>query len=73
MKSTEIQKESLEKFQKKASEKAVRENKALGLSYIKVENDMLVEVAADGTVTQLRKSRFGMVKVVKKSYKLRTK
>ncbi len=73
MKSTEISKESLEKFLKKASEKAVRENKALGLSYIKVENDILVEVAADGTVTQLRKSKFGTVKVTKNSYIIKTK
>ncbi len=71
MKTTEVDKKSLEELQRKAVDKAVRENKALKLSYVIVENGSLIQVSADGQRTVLRDAKFGTVKVQQKTIKLK--
>jgi hypothetical protein len=68
MKSAALSKEDLKKMQARASKKAMRENQALGLVYHKIENDNVVEVAADGSVKITGKPCFSMVKVAKREF-----
>jgi hypothetical protein len=73
MKEVELNIENLKKIQGIAVKNAVRENKALGLVYRKIENNMLVEVGTDGAVTVIGKPKFTMVKVLQKTFKLKKK
>lgn len=56
---------------RKASEKALRENSALGLSYKTIKNGELVEKHPDGRIVKLGKPRFPTVTVEKKTFKLK--
>ncbi|MEC4117446.1 hypothetical protein [Myroides phaeus] len=71
MKTKEINKEKLNTIHLKASKNAIRVNKALGLSYQKVEGGQLIEVGSDGTKKVLGKPKFGTVKTEVKSFKLK--
>lgn len=68
MKSAALNKENLKKMQARASKKAMRENQSLGLVYRKIENDNVVEVAANGSVKITGKPYFSMVKVAKREF-----
>lgn len=56
--------------QRKASEKALRLNRALGLPYIETNNANLIAVDAEGKKTLIGEARFGLRKVSRKSFKL---
>ena len=71
MKLAEITKENMKEIQVRAAKRAVRENKALGLKYRKIENNVLVEVLADGSVAVIGAPKFAMVKVAQRSFKLK--
>jgi hypothetical protein len=66
----EITREAIQKAQDDASEKAIRRNKALGLSYIEVQGTNLVRVDSTGEVSVLGKARFGTRKIKRKRFKL---
>lgn len=72
MEATDIEKEGLDDFQQKAVKNAIRENKALGLSYIIVENGKLFRVLKDGTKKEIGKAKYGTVKVMQRNFKLKT-
>jgi len=59
----ELTLEELNKIQKKASEKAVKLNEALGLTYLVVRNGKLIQIGPDGREKILGKPEFGTVKV----------
>ena len=68
----EISSSALNNVFHKAVQKAIRENRALGLSNLTVRDGELVEEKPDGTIVHLgRKPRFGMVKVKKKRFTLK--
>jgi len=71
MKTVDIKKEGLDYLQQKAVENAIRENKALGLPYIIVENGELLKVHTDGTKIKIGKPKYGTVKVQKRIFKLK--
>lgn len=56
--------------QQKASEQAIKLNKALGLSYYTVKDGKLYEVTPDGEERFIKIPRFGLRKVEKKCIKL---
>ncbi|WP_209329508.1 hypothetical protein [Lunatimonas salinarum] len=66
----EITRKDIENAQKDAAEKAIRRNKALGLSYIEVQDSNLVQVDSTGEVSLLGKARFGIKKIGHKRFKL---
>ena len=71
MKTAKVDKERLDKLQKKAVANAIRENKALGLVYEIAEEGNLIEVRADGTKKVIGKSKFGTVKVQRRTFSLK--
>ena len=71
MKTVDVKKEGLDYLQQKAVENAIRENKALDLTYIIVENGELFQVEADGTKTKKGKPKYGTVIVKKRIFKLK--
>lgn len=71
MKTVDVKKEGLDYLQQKAIENAIRENKALDLTYIIVENGELFQVHTDGTKVKIGKPKYGTVKVKKKIFKLK--
>jgi hypothetical protein len=62
----------LEKAMRSGAEQAIKLNKALGLSYLTVKNDLLVSIAPDGAETILGKPMFGNVKIEKRKYSLKS-
>lgn len=60
-----IKVQDINKSFKQAIDQAVRENKALGLSYKKVINDSVVLVKPNGEQEVEKKAKFGTVKVEK--------
>ncbi|MBS1590451.1 MAG: hypothetical protein JST52_12650 [Bacteroidetes bacterium] len=70
MATKDITKKDLEQLQEKAVRKAIRENKALGLSYKIVEKGQLVEVSADGKRKVIGAAKYGTVTVKQKKIKL---
>lgn len=67
----EVNKDELDQLQKRAALEAMRANAVLGLAYQKVENDVLIEVQADGTKKELGKPVFGKVKTIAGTFKLK--
>jgi hypothetical protein len=62
----ELNLEELNKIQKKASEKAVKLNEALGLTYLVVRKDKLIQIEPNGEEKILGRPEFGTVKVKKR-------
>lgn len=62
----ELTLEELNKMQKRASEKAIKLNEALGLSYLVVRNNKLIKVEPTGEEIIIGPSKFGTRKVQKK-------
>lgn len=62
--------EEINLAQQRASVKAIKLNKALGLSYYVVEKDKLYEITPDGKKHFIKKARFGTVNVGQKHIKL---
>lgn len=56
--------------QKRATEKALRLNRALGLSYIEAQNEKLVTVDSKGNETFIGDAMFGLRKISYKRFKL---
>lgn len=63
--------EELDQLQKQAALNAIRLNKALGLSYQKIENDSIIEISVDGSKKVIGKPVFGKVKTKAGSFKLK--
>ncbi|EOZ93748.1 hypothetical protein A33Q_3694 [Indibacter alkaliphilus LW1] len=72
MSNKEITVEDLNKLQKKASQNAVKLNKAMGLTYLVVRKNKLIQIEPDGKETVLGNSEFGTRKVEKKSITLKS-
>ena len=66
----EISLEDLKNAHRKASEEALKQNKALGLAYIEVQHSELVSVSSDGQETVIGKPRFGTRKIDLKRFRL---
>jgi len=71
MKTIDEEKEGLDYLQQKAVKNAIRENKALKLSYRTIENGQLVQVTPDGHKMIVGNAKYGTVKVKQKSIKLK--
>lgn len=56
--------------QRLATEKALRLNRALGLSYIEAQNEKLVSVDSKGNETFIGDAMFGLRKISHKRFKL---
>lgn len=69
----EIRLKDIIKAHRNARRKAIRRNRALGLSYLEVEDAQLVSVDPKGKKTVLGKPRFGMKKISQKRFKLNDK
>ena len=62
----EISIDDLKEAQKKAGEKAIIIDKALGLSYHVVRKGIIYLVGPDGTKKEIKKAKFGYRKINKK-------
>ena len=62
MSNKEITVEDLNKLQRKASQNAVKLNKAMGLTYLVVRNNKLIQIDPDGKETVIGKPEFEMKK-----------
>jgi predicted nuclease of restriction endonuclease-like RecB superfamily len=71
MATKDITKKDLEQLQENAVKRAIRENKALGLSYKIVKNGQLMEVSADGERKVIGTAKYGTVIVKQKKIKLK--
>ena len=71
MATKDITTKDLVQLQEKAVKRAIRENKALGLSYKIVEKGQLVEVSADGKRKVIGVAKYGTVTVKQKKIKLK--
>jgi hypothetical protein len=69
----EIGLEDLKEAHRKASEEAIKQNRALGLTYIEVRDSKLVSISSDGHPTVIGKPRFGTRKVGLKRFRLEEK
>ena len=72
MSDKEITVEDLNKLQKKASDNAIKLNKAMGLTYLVVKNNKLIQIGPDGRETVLGKPEFGTTKFDKKKITLKS-
>lgn len=68
----ELNHKILLKALKSGAEKAIKLNKALGLSYMTVNDDQLVSIAPDGSETIIGKPMFGDVVVEKLIFSLKS-
>jgi hypothetical protein len=68
----ELNLEELNRIQKKASENAIRLNKALGLPYLVVRNNKLIHIDQNGIEKVIGKPEFGIRKVKKRKITLKT-
>lgn len=66
----EIRLKDIRKAQRNARRKALRRNRALGLSYLKVKDSQLVSVDPKGKETIIGTPRFGMKRISQKRFKL---
>lgn len=67
----ELSVKELGKIQKRASKKAVRINKALGLTYLLVRNDKLIEIDSNGQEKIIGSPEFKTVKVKNRKISLK--
>jgi hypothetical protein len=67
MSEKEITVEGLNRLQKKASQNAIKLDKAMGLTYLVVRRNKLIQIEPDGKETVLGKSEFGTRRVEKKN------
>lgn len=56
--------------QRRATEKALRLNRALGLPYFEAKNSKLVSVDSEGNETVIGDARFGLRKISRKRFRL---
>ena len=61
----ELNVEELNKIQKRASDKAIKINKALGLTYLVVRNDQLIKIDKEGNEEVIGNPEFGTRRVLK--------
>ncbi len=71
MSDKEITVEDLNRLQKKASQNAVKLNKAMGLTYLVVRNNRLIQIEPDGKETVIGKPEFETKKFNKKKITLK--
>lgn len=70
---TKIKRKDIDRSLRVAVEEAVRVNRALGISYQKVSGDCVILVKPNGVEINLKKAKFGTVRVKKKHYTLTKK
>lgn len=68
----ELNVEELNKIQKRASDKAIKINKALGLPYLVVRNDQLIKIDKEGNEKVLGKPEFGTRRIFKSKINLKS-
>ncbi|WP_194976822.1 hypothetical protein [Aquiflexum lacus] len=71
MSEKEISVKDLNRLQKKASQNAVKLDKAMGLTYLVVRRNKLIQIEPDGKETVLGKSESGTRRVEKKNITLK--
>lgn len=71
MSEKEISVKDLNRLQKKASQNAIKLDKAMGLTYLVVRRNKLIQIEPDGKETVLGKSEFGTRRVEKKNITLK--
>ncbi|AFL85056.1 hypothetical protein Belba_2502 [Belliella baltica DSM 15883] len=71
MSDKEITVEDLNKLQKKASDNAIKLNKAMGMTYLVVRNNKLIQIEPDGKETIIGKPEFGTKRIEKKQITLK--
>ena len=71
MREKEISVKDLNRLQKKASQNAIKLDKAMGLTYLVVRRNKLIQIEPDGKETVLGKSEFGTRRVEKKNITLK--
>lgn len=71
MNDKEITVEDLNKLQKKASDNAIKLNKAMGMTYLVVRNNKLIQIEPDGKETIIGKPEFGTKRIEKKQITLK--
>lgn len=67
----ELNVEELNKIQKRASDKAIKINRALGLPYLVVRNDQLIKIDKEGNEKVIGKPKFGTRKVLNSKINLK--
>jgi hypothetical protein len=71
MSNKEITVEDLNKLQKKASQNVVKLDKAMGLTYLVVRNNKLIQIEPNGKETVIGKPEFGTKKINEKKIALK--
>lgn len=71
MSDKEITVEDLNKLQKKASDNAIKLNKAMGMTYLVVRNNKLIQIEPNGKETIIGKPEFGTKRIEKKQITLK--
>lgn len=71
MSDKEITVEDLNKLQKKASNNAIKLNKAMGMTYLEVRNNKLIQIEPNGKETIIGKPEFGTKRIEKKQITLK--
>jgi hypothetical protein len=68
----ELNIEELNKIQKRASDKAIKINRALGLPYLVVRNDQLIKIDKEGNEKVIGRPEFGTRRISKSKINLKS-